>query len=169
MHPERRDLTVWEMFQTERPALIAMAQPFDGFQETTVSASKTCLIRFDRNRYSVAAVAAGKPVQVRAYADRIVVWCNGQRVGEHRRVFGRDATLYNPLHYLPILARKPGALRNGAPFREWELPPALAGVRTRRSHEADRQFVAILGAILTDGLDAVEAACHEALKDGPAT
>jgi hypothetical protein len=95
------------------------------------------------------------------------VWCNGQRVGEHRRVFGRDATLYNPLHYLPILARKPGALRNGAPFREWELPPALAGVRTRRSHEADRQFVAILGAILTDALDAVEAACHEALKDGP--
>jgi Mu transposase, C-terminal domain len=167
MHPERRDLTVWEMCQTERPALIAMAQPFDGFQE--VSASKTCLIRFDRNRYSVAAVAAGKPVQVRAYADRIVVWCNGQRVGEHRRVFGRDATLYNPLHYLPILARKPGALRNGAPFREWELPPALARVRTRlgRSHEADRQFVAILGAILTDGLDAVEAACHEALKDGP--
>ena len=113
--------------------------------------------------------AAGKPVQVRAYADRIVVWCNGQRVGEHRRVFGRDATLYNPLHYLPILARKPGALRNGAPFREWELPPALAQVKTRlgRSHDADRQFVAILGAILTDGLDAVEAACHEALKDGP--
>ncbi len=120
MHPERRDLTVWEMFQTERPALIAMAQPFDGFQE--VSASKTCLIRFDRNRYSVAAVAAGKPVQVRAYADRIVVGCNGQRVGEHRRVFGRDATLYNPLHYLPILARKPGALRNGAPFRECHRP-----------------------------------------------
>jgi transposase len=169
MHPERRDLTVWEVFQAERPALSALAQPFDGFQETTVSASKTCLIRFDRNRYSVAAVAAGKPVQVRAYADRIVVWCNGQRVGEHQRVFGRDATLYNPLHYLPILARKPGALRNGAPFREWELPPALAQVKTRlgRSHEADRQFVAILGAILTDGLDAVEAACHEALKDGP--
>ena len=146
MHPERRDLTVWEVYQAERPALVAITEPFDGFQETTVSASKTCLIRFDRNRYSVAAVAAGKPVQVRAYADRIVVWCNGQRVGEHRRVFGRDTTLYNPLHYLPILARKPGALRNGAPFRQWDLPPALARVRTRlgRSHEADRQFVAIL-------------------------
>ena len=106
---------------------------------------------------------------MRAYADRIVVWCHGQRVSEHRRVFGRDGTLYNPLHYLPILARKPGALRNGAPFREWELPPALTTVKARlgRSHDADRQFVTILGAILTDGLDAVEAACHEALKDGP--
>jgi len=168
-HPERQDLTVWEVFQAERPALIPVKDPFDGFQETTLSASKTCLIRFDRNRYSVAAVAAGKPVQVRAYADRVVVWCNGRKVGEHRRVFGRDATIYNPLHYVPILARKPGALRNGAPFREWKLPPALAQVKARlgRSNDADRQFVAILGAILTDGLDAVEAACHEALKDGP--
>ncbi len=168
-HPERKDLTVWQVFQAERPALVAMTEPFDGFHETTLSASKTCLIHFDRNRYSVAAVAAGKPVQVRAYADRIVVWCNGQKVGEHRRVFGRDSTIYNPLHYVPILARKPGALRNGAPFREWELPPALTQVKARLGHsnDADRQFVAILGAILTDGLDAVEAACHDALKDGP--
>lgn len=80
---------------------------------------------------------------------------------EHRRCFGRDATTYDPLHYLPILARKPGVLRNGAPFRDWKLPPALSRVRTRlgRSNEADRQFVAILAAILSDGLEAVEAAC----------
>ena len=37
MHPERRDLTVWEVFQAERPTLIAMAQPFDGFQEVSAS------------------------------------------------------------------------------------------------------------------------------------
>ncbi len=168
-HPECRERTVWEMFQAERPALIAAPGPFDGFHETTVSASRTCLIRFDHNRYSVAAVAAGKPVQVRAYADRIVVWWNGQVVAEHRRRFDRDATVYDPWHYLPILARKPGALRNGAPFREWELPPALSQARTKlgRSNEADRQFVAILAAILSDGLEAVEAACEEALRAGP--
>jgi transposase len=169
VHPERRDLTVWEAFRAERPALIAAPEPFDGFHETTVSASKTCLVRFDSNRYSVAAAAAGRPVQVRAYAERIVVWSNGQAVAEHRRVFERDGTIYNPLHYLPVLARKPGALRNGAPFREWELPPALSGVKARlgRSNDADRQFAAILGAIVTDGLEAVESACQEALRDGP--
>ncbi|PWC52404.1 transposase [Azospirillum sp. TSH7] len=168
-HPECRSRSVWEMFQAERPALIAVTDPFDGFHETTVSASKTCLIRFERNRYSVAAMAAGRPVQVRAYADRIVVWWNGQVVAEHRRRFDRDATVYDPWHYLPILTRKPGALRNGAPFRDWELPPGLSKVKARlgRSNEADRQFVAILGAILSDGLDAVEAACQTALQDGP--
>jgi hypothetical protein len=66
---------------------------------------------------------------------------------------------------VPVLARKPGALRNGAPFRDWQLPPALAQVRRRLSSHADgdRQFVGILGAVLSDGLDVVEAACAEAL------
>lgn len=116
----------------------------------------------------MAAVAAGKPVQVRAYATRIVVWFNGAIVAEHPRAFGHGHTIYNPLHYMPVLARKPGALRNGAPFRDWELPPALTKVRTRlgRGDDADRQFVGVLAAILTDGLDAVEAACREALVSG---
>lgn len=167
-HPEFPDRTVWAVFEAERPALVAVANAFDGFHEITASASKTCLIRFERNRYSVAAAAAGKPVQVRAYADRLVAWCDGTVVAEHRRAFGHGHTIYDPLHYLPVLARKPGALRNGAPFRQWELPAALAKVRARlgRSDEADRQFVGILAAILTDGLDAVEAACREALASG---
>ncbi|PWC57095.1 transposase [Azospirillum sp. TSH7] len=167
-HPEDRSRTVWEVFQAERPALITVRDPFDGFHEATLSVSKTCLIHFDRNRYSVAAIAAGKPVQVRAYATRIVVWFNGAIVAEHPRAFGHGHTRYNPLHYLPVLVRKPGALRNGAPFRDWDLPPALATVRTRlgRGDDADRQFVGVLAAILTDGLEAVEVACREALASG---
>ena len=86
----------------------------------------TCLISFDRNRYSVMAKAGRRTVQVRAYADRIVVRCEGEVVADHRRFFGRDRTLYDPWHYLPVLATKPGALRNGAPFQDWELPPGLA-------------------------------------------
>ena len=62
---------------------------------------------------------------------------------------------------------KPGALRNGAPFKEWELPPAMRRVQHRlgRVPDGDRQMVDILGAALTDGLDAVEDACAEALSE----
>ena len=84
---------------------------------------------FDRNRYSVMAKAARRAVQVRAYADRIVVRCEGEVVAEHARFFGRDRTIYDPWHYLPVLARKPGALANGAPFQDWALPPALTRLR----------------------------------------
>jgi transposase len=167
-HPDDRERSVWEVFEAERSVLVPIRSPFDGFRETTVSASKTCLVRFDRNRYSIAASAANRPVQLRAYADRIVVRFDGEVVAEHERIFGRDRVRYNPLHYLPVLARKPGALRNGAPFKEWELPPSLGKLRDRlgRSDEADRQFVGILAAIPEDGLDAVEEACRLALVDG---
>src|SRR5207248_1109488 len=80
------------------------------------SVSKTCLVRFDNNKYSVSSRAVGRPVEVQAYADRIVIRQEGQIVGEHARCFGRGETIFDPWHYVPVLARKPGALRNGAPF-----------------------------------------------------
>src|SRR5205085_2185470 len=83
---------------------------------TQASVSKTCLARFDNNKYSVASRAVGRPVEIQAYADRIVIRQDGAIVGEHRRRFGRGGTIYDPWHYVPVLARKPGALRNGAPF-----------------------------------------------------
>jgi hypothetical protein len=69
---------------------------------------------------------------------------------------------------VPVLARKPGALRNGAPFKDWPLPASLERVRRKLkgSDDGDRQMVKVLAAVLTDGLAAVEAACGEALSDG---
>ena len=74
----------------------------------------------------------------------------------------------DPWHYVPVLARKPGALRNGAPFKDWVLPTSLARIRQKlgRSDDGDRQMVKILTTVLTDGLPAVEAACAEALDEG---
>lgn len=142
--------------------------PFDGFFESEHVASSTCLVSFDRNRYSVMAKAAHQAVQVRAYATRIVIRCDGVVVAEHERVFGRNQTAHNPWHYLPILARKPGALRNGAPFQDWDLPPILAQLRRRlgKGDDADRRFVRVLAAVPDDGLEAVEAAVAEALGAG---
>ncbi len=167
-HPELTDQTIWEVFEAERPKLVPYAGRFDGFHEVPASVSKTCLVRFDNNKYSVAASAVGRPVEVHAYADRIVIRQDGQIVAEHLRSFGRGATLYNPWHYVPVLARKPGALRNGAPFKDWVLPAAMERVRRKLASVADgnRQMVDILAVVLTDGLAAVEAACAEALTHG---
>ena len=167
-HPEFRERTIFAVFEAERPLLVPYAGRFDGFHAVPASVSKTCLVRFDNNRYSVAAGAVGRPVEVRAYAERIEIRQDGRVVGEHRRSFGRDRTIYDPWHYVPVLARKPGALRNGAPFKDWVLPTALERVRRKLagSHDGDRQMVDILGAVLSDGLPAVEAACAAALSEG---
>ena len=170
-HPEQGELTVAQVLEIERSALQPMLGPFDGFNESEHAVTGTCLISFDRNRYSVLSTVARRTVQVRAYADRIVVRCGEEVVAEHPRYFGRNRTIYDPWHYLPVLARKPGALRNGAPFQDWDLPPALARLRRKLGHgdDADRRFVRVLSAILTDGLEPVEAAVREALATGTAS
>jgi transposase len=167
-HPERRDQTVWQMFEAERSSLVPYAGRFDGFHAVPASVSKTCLVQFDKNKYSVSARAVGRPVEIRAYADRIELRQDSQVVGDHRRCFGRDQTVFDPWHYVPVLARKPGALRNGAPFKDWVLPVGLERVRRKLAGAADgdRQMVNILTTVLSDGLPAVEAACLEALREG---
>ena len=167
-HPEFRDRTIWQAFEAERPALVPYAGRFDGFHAVPASVSKTCLVRFDNNRYSVGASAIGRPVEVRAYADRVEIRQDGRVVADHPRAFGRDQTVFDPWHYVPVLARKPGALRNGAPFKNWVLPSGLDRVRRKLAgaDDGDRQMVTILTAVLSDGLSAVEAACLEALCEG---
>ena len=64
---------------------MAYRGPFDGFHATEVAVSKTCLVRFDNNHYSVPARAVGRPVDVRSYADRIAIRQDGEIVAEHPR------------------------------------------------------------------------------------
>ena len=79
--------------------------------------------------------------------------------------------IYDPWHYVPVLNRKPGALRNGAPFRDWDLPDSLRRVRTHLAglDDGDKQMVKVLNAVLTDSLDGVSAACESALQAGTIT
>lgn len=171
-HPESAPLTRWEVFEaSERRALMPLPAMYDGFAEREVRVSSTSLVHYDRNRYSVDCRCVGKTVSVRAYADRIVMVSEGTVVAEHPRSFDRDRTFFDPWHYVPALERKPGALRNGAPFRDWKLPKPVLEVRDRllRRPGGDRQFVTILNAIRSDGLEAVVVACELALESGNPT
>jgi transposase len=167
-HPEFKDRTIYEVFEEERSRLMPFLGPFAGFIEKPMRATTTCLIAHDRVKYSVDAKAAGRSVLVRVFADRIKVLLGEEIVADHPRSFKRDQVIYDPWHYLPVLMRKPGALRNGAPFKDWDLPVPLSAIRARLQHHADgdRQFVKILGRIPEDGVEAVAVACAEALTAG---
>ena len=95
-HPSIEGKTVWQVFEEEQPFLMAYRGPFDGFHAVEAAVSKTCLVRFDNNHYSVAARAVGRPVDVRAYADRIVIRQDGETVAEHPRRFARGKIAYDP-------------------------------------------------------------------------
>ena len=167
-HPEIRDKSVYEVFLEECSSLIPFAGNFDAWSASTATVTKTLLVNFDKNRYSVAARAKSRVVDVRAYSDRVVILLDGEVVAEHDRSFAQGETIYDPMHYLPVLRRKPGALRNGAPFIDWKLPAAMQQVRERLQSisDGDRQMASVLSAAEQLGFECLEKACREALKQG---
>ena len=169
-HPEQAGRTVAAVWQDEQPFLMPVPRPFDGFVEQTKRVSPTCLVHVERNRYSVPASFANRPVSVRLYADRVVIAAEGQFIAEHRRIIershGAGRTIYDWRHYLSVLQRKPGALRNGAPFAE--LPDGfkrLQAILLRRPG-GDREMVEILALVLHHDEQAVLAAVELALESG---
>jgi transposase len=166
-HPEQHERRIIEAWQQERAGLRAMPAPFDGYAERSCRITATCLVNFERNRYSVECRYVGQVATVRAYAERIVVLCGAETIGEHARCFAQGRTIYNPWHYVAALERKPGALRNGAPFKDWNLPGAMTRLRERlaKHPDGDRQFVEVLSMVAIYGLEAVSDACASALDE----
>jgi len=165
-HPEQKERSIWEVFQEEQPALRPFRATFDGYVGVRARVSKTCLVTVDRNQYSVPAQYAGQYLHVRRYVDRILVLHEGRVVASHRRHMGRGQVLTDVTHYLDVLERKPGALRNGRPFQE--LPRAITTVRQRLHNKplGDREFVTVLLMAREYGLDNLETACAMALEQG---
>ena len=172
-HPEQKDRRVAEVWAEERPLLMDAPTPFDGFVEHTKRVSPTCLIHYERNRYSVPSTFANRPVSLRVYADRLVMATEGQTIAEHERCFDRrhagGQTIYDWRHYLAVLQRKPGALRNGAPFLE--LPDAFKGLQAllMKHPGGDREMVEILALVLHHDEQAVLSAVELALESGVPT
>lgn len=170
-HPTEPGRTIAECFAQEGPHLRTITAAFDGYVEQMLRVSSTCLVRVDRNRYSVPADHAGKAVSVRLSAERVRIVAEGSVIAEHGRRFGRDQLICDPWHYLPVLEKKPGSLRNGAPFLEWDLPAPIRVVRDRilKQPKGDRAFVELLLVAREVGLESLQVACELALECGVVT
>jgi hypothetical protein len=166
--------SIADVWAEEQAELMPLPVAFDGFVELSKRVSPTCLISFDRNRYSVPASFANRPVSLRIYPARLVVAAEGNILYEHARVIQRSHTLpsktiYDWRHYLGVVQRKPGALRNGAPFLE--LPPAFRQLQDHmlRKPGGDREMVDILALVLHHDEQAVLTAVELALTEGVPT
>ena len=165
-HPEFDDLTIAEMLEHEQPSLMPMVTPFDGYTETLGKVSSTCLVIEDRNRYSVPCELVGQMVSIRTYPDRLDFVAHDTVVASHSRHFDRNRTQYDWQHYIPLVERKPGALRNGAPFAD--LPSPLQQLRSLllKRDGGDRIMARVLSTVPKFGLEAVLVAVELVLESG---
>lgn len=166
-HPQFTDKTIEDVWYQEQRQLMKVTAPFDGFIEHSKKVSSTCLVSFDRNRYSVPASFANRRISLHVYPSRLSFIAEGQQIAEHTRVFMTShdmpgKVIYDWQHYLLIAQRKPGALRNGAPFNS--MPDSFKHLQSilLQRERGDKEMVEVLSLILhhdeADVLRAVEMA-----------
>ena len=166
-HPDHDQFSVAEMLEHEQLRLMPMPEPFDGYVENPARVTSTCLVSASRNRYSVPCELVGQMVSTRLYPGRVVVVAGDMVVASHERLSERGQVRYDWQHYIPLLQRKPGALRNGAPFVD--LPDPLQRLRRALLRESggDRVMAQVLAMVPKAGLDAVLVAVELALEHSP--
>ena len=165
-HPEWPALTVAEVWQDEQARLMPCPKPFDGYVEHQVRVSATSLIHFQRNRYSVPTRHVNDILSLRVYPQQLVLVADGIEVARHVRSFEREQTFYDWQHYIELVETKPGALRNGAPFKT--MPEVLQTLQRHllRHPGGDRVMTQVLAAVPVHGLEAVLVAAEMALEAG---
>lgn len=165
-HPEWPQLTVADVWQDEQARLMPCPSRFDGYVEHPVRVSATALIHYQRNRYSVPCEWVNAVVSLRAYPDRLlVVGPEGESV-TLARSFEREQTIYDWTHYISLIERKPGALRNGAPFKTMPEPLQQLQRQLLKHPGGDRVMAQVLTAVTLHGLEAVLVAVELALQGG---
>ena len=167
-HPEYAAISVADVLEQEQAYLMPMPTPFDGYVEVLARVSSTCLVNVQRNHYSVPCHLANRRVAIHLYPDRVEAYGENARVACHTRLFERDQISYDWQHYIPLIERKPGALRNGAPFAD--MPPSFtklqAALRRRERQQGDRIMARVLATVPSHGLEAVLAAVEVVLESG---
>ena len=166
--------SIADVWEAEKPFLMALPPAFDGFIEHSKRVSPTCLITFERTRYSVPASFANSRVSLHVYPERLAVVAEGQMICEHVRIIDRShrkpgRVIYDWRHYLAVIQRKPGALRNGAPFTE--MPNAFRQLQDHMllKDGGDREMVEILSLVLQHDEESVLCAVELALEEGVPT
>src|SRR5262245_17456150 len=163
-----RDLPTAGLLALERAAFLPLPEePFEARRVELASINSLSLGRFDGNDYSVPVAFAYRVLTATGTIDRVRFSHHGAVVAEHPRCWSRGQVRFEPLHYLALLERKPGALDHARPLQGWALPGAFAALR-RRLEESDpkggtRQYIRVLRLLEAHDLQAVTAAVEQAL------
>ena len=165
-HPEYQQFSVAEMLEQERTELMPMPTVFDGYIERSAKVSSTCLVAVARNRYSVPCELAGLRVCTRLYPNRVEIATDELIVARHARLTNRGNICYDWQHYIALIQRKPGALRNGAPFADMPTPLLRLRQGLMRVEGGDKTMAQVLNCVASHGLEAVLVAVELVIESG---
>ena len=163
--------TIAERLERDRATLLALPPTsYEACERVSTRVSSLSLVRYRTNDYSVPVAYGHREVLVRGYVDEVVISCAAEVIARHRRSYEREDFIFDPLHYLPLLEQKVGALDQAAPLVGWQLPEPFEQLyrllQARLGKPGKREYVQVLRLLESFSLEVVHAAIAEALRLG---
>jgi len=164
-----KDGTVGERFAADFAAFRPLpGGTYEACDRRSGQANSPGLVRYRLSDYSVPTPYAHRQVLIKGFVDEVVICAGTEEIARHARSYERDDVVYDPLHYLARLERKPNALDQAAPLAGWELPAAFATFRrlaeARMPKNGKREYIQVLRLLETFRMELVERAVIEALR-----
>ena len=143
---------------------------YDACEKISTRATSISMVRYRNNDYSVPVAFAHQNVQVCGYVHEVVIGCGAEIIARHRRSYEKADMVFNPLHFLPLLEQKVGALDQAAPLKGWDLPEEFATLHrlleARMGKLGKREYVQVLRLLETFEMDHLQGAVKQALALG---
>jgi transposase len=163
--------TIGERLLRDLDALMVLPPtPYDACEKVSTRATSISMVRYRGNDYSVPVAYAHHEVQVRGYVGDVVIGAGTEVIARHRRSYEKADMIFDPLHFLPLLERKVGALDQAAPLQGWDLPEEFATLRrllqARMGKPGKREYVQVLRLLETFEMSHVHGAVRQALDLG---
>jgi transposase len=158
-----------ELLEEDQAVFLPLpATPFDACRKVSTAANRLSLVRFDCNDYSVPIHYAHHTVVAKGYPETVRIFHKGKCIAEHERIWEKEDIAFDPIHYLALLERKPGALDYAKPLHDWNLPECFAHLRKRMEEEAKaqgtREYIRVLRLLEKHPIDKVAKAITQSLK-----
>ncbi len=164
-----KDGTISERLEADKAAFRDLpGGSFEACDRRSGQATSQALVRYRLSDYSVPSAYAHRQVLIKGFVDEVAVCIGTEEIARHKRSYERDDVVFDPLHYLALLERKPGALDQAAPLQGWDLPPCFAQFRrlaeARMGPNGKREYIQVLRLLETFRTDQVERGLCEALR-----
>jgi len=162
---------IGERFKRDQEMLMALPPaPYDACDKQASRVNSLSLVRYRTNDYSVPVAYGHQEVWIRGYVHEVVIGCGGEIIARHPRSYDREDYIFDPIHYLPLLEQKIGALDQAAPLIGWDLPEAFSTLRrlleARMGKSGKREYVQVLRLLETFELNDLHGAIKDSLRLG---
>lgn len=162
------DQTIGARLMTDLDALMGLpVAEYEACDHVSTRATSISMVRYRGNDCSVPVAYAHHDVHVRGFVHEVLIGCGNEIIARHIRSYASADMIFDPIHVLPLIEQKVGALDQAAPLQGWDLPANFATLhRLLEARMGKREYVQVLRLLESFDMDIVQGAISQAIDLG---